>query len=178
MLAKDKRRISVDYIETDKLVVGTNVSMGSNASINWGQISNPPSIIDSSTVTYIARNEIATATIRADQIYGNVANLSDSVNIGTPSDYMQSKYINFSNASNNIAKIGLQAGGSLQMWTDSAICPIQLVAKNGVNWNQIDLSVSDGISIYSSIKTVFEGTLDLSKCNIIWGNNKPVATFK
>ena len=66
--------ISADKVDIEgvvslaNLVVGENVSMGSNATITWQQVTNQPEIIDENTVTTITQNEISTANISANQI--------------------------------------------------------------------------------------------------------------
>ncbi|MHB8065275.1 MAG: hypothetical protein ACYDG2_22135 [Ruminiclostridium sp.] len=109
MLTVDKGKIAVESIETEKLVVGTNVAMGSNAIISWGQVSGATNM-----VTQITNNAISTATINVNQLYGNIANLAEEVNIGSssqlPSNY---RSINFYNGSGNRAGIQLDHQGNL-----------------------------------------------------------------
>jgi len=60
--------IDASKIKTDELVVGDNILVGPNATIGYEKITNKPTLIDSNTVTTISRNEIATATIKVNQL--------------------------------------------------------------------------------------------------------------
>lgn len=105
--------INANLVTVSNLEVGRNVTMGSGATISWGQVTNQPTIptntnqltngagfINSSTATSISQYEISTATIRANQI--QAGQLSAMTIVGGS--------IGGSNTSDNIA-IGIDSSG-------------------------------------------------------------------
>lgn len=81
------------------LTLGNNVIMGPNATMSWSQVTNANTYSveawrNSGYATYIDGSGVYTGTVRAEQIYGRVAYLSESVEIGSVGDATD-KTINF-----------------------------------------------------------------------------------
>lgn len=116
-------RITAAQIET--LEVGTNVNMGPYATINWNQVTGSDAgALDawknSGYATHISASGLYTGAVYANQIYGEIANLSQSVNIGNPYSY-DSKSINFYNIGSQYTRIRAYSGGGLELMADNAI---------------------------------------------------------
>jgi hypothetical protein len=109
VLTEDKTKINGNYI--DNLVVGVNVTMGVNATITWGQVSNQPFIpssaadvgalaLDSPQMTYIDQSGVYTGTVVANQMYGGeitgvTINVNTDLRVGNNiyiGDYNSSEY--------------------------------------------------------------------------------------
>lgn len=98
--------ITASQIKAGELVVGTNVSMGPNAVIDWTQIdttwANASDIgalsSSSSLLTHITSQGIYTGEVNASQINGTTFNVSD--------------YIQFVKDTTTLFKIGLNANGN------------------------------------------------------------------
>jgi hypothetical protein len=80
--------IDADRIKTDQLVVGDNISMGPEAMITWGQITDPPSfepgVSYGELYTVLGEDYVITGKILADSIYGgtfNVGGLNDQFGV-------------------------------------------------------------------------------------------------
>ena len=113
----DTSTSKIKTAQIENLVVGTNVVMGANASIDWNtQVSGKPTIpsqyTDSQAVqayksTYIDASGVYTGTVKAENISGN---LISGVRLRTSNtqNYMQleDQYINFYNGNISQLKIG------------------------------------------------------------------------
>lgn len=64
----EKNTIGADKIITDELVVGTNIAMGPNATIEWANVLNAPSI--PTLPSYIQSTKITSTTIESPHIIG------------------------------------------------------------------------------------------------------------
>lgn len=83
--------LDASKITVKNLVVGENVSMGSNAKISWANVSGGQTAVNnaidnagfatSSEVTTITKNAISTATISADNISGGTFNSSGNISM-------------------------------------------------------------------------------------------------
>ncbi len=94
--------LTADRIATGQLIVGTNVTMGANATISWGQVTGQPGIPNG---TYINGSGIYTGTINCNQINTGTLSAIDvfSSNFCTASDL---------NAQTDMIYLGTGDGGS------------------------------------------------------------------
>ncbi|ACL76185.1 20S proteasome subunit alpha [Ruminiclostridium cellulolyticum] len=112
------------------LTFGRNVKMGPDARLSWGQVTDQPFIPQTAAdvgaltsqqlYTTLGLDYVVTGKIFASQINGGIANLTDSVTIGTPnSDGDKSIY--FENMGNPVATIYKNRNGELSIWCDNKI---------------------------------------------------------
>lgn len=69
--------------QIESLIVGTNVSMGSNATISWSNVTNQPTILTGTDVTTITNNTISTTTVLAQNLKVNSANIEGTITADT-----------------------------------------------------------------------------------------------
>lgn len=72
----------------DELIVGTNVTMGDNATISWSNVTNQPSIPTTSDITAITASYVATPNLIT-----NIAQVNTNLSLGT--GYRSSSGITF-----------------------------------------------------------------------------------
>lgn len=146
-------KISVAQIED--LIVGNNVTMGPNATIAWSKVigSNAGAVSaweDSGYATYIDNSGVYTGSIYANQIFGGIANLNDSVNIGDPNS-LNPKFLNFYNNASVASSLSLDTQGALLLDSYNGL---QLQG-GPFNWINIGFHENDYIDI--SGQTDFSG---------------------
>ena len=73
----------------EDLEVGSNVTMGANATISWSQVSNRPSIPSTADITQITANYVATPNLIT-----NIAQVSSYLSLGSGSAYGTIQYKN------------------------------------------------------------------------------------
>ena len=179
----------------EDLVVGGNVSMGVNASISWGNITNRPTIPSSAgdigalPNTYIDANGVWTGYVNASKI--NSGKLSadrisggtiDAVTItgGSITSNSTISVTTDARVGNNLY-LGLETSTALKMikFKNSATISSPNGTYSNIHISAEKFSCTDGdvelgnTSSYISIN----GTLNLSNSRINWGNNKPTAVF-
>lgn len=135
-------KISVAQIEN--LEVGGNVTMGPNAILSWGQVSNKPwipqtaadlgALTNTQLTTILGQDYVVTGKVWANQINGGVANLAEGVNIGDV-NLIGEKTLTFYNTGSpsTSCSIRLKTDGSL------SISSFQAINMNQGGGNQITI---------------------------------------
>ena len=148
----DTTNAKISTAQIDDLIVGNNVTMGPNASINWNQVvgSNAGAVEaweDSGYATHIDAFGVYTGSIYVNQIYGGIANLNDSVNIGDPNS-LNSKFLNFYNNASTSSSLSLDTQGALFLDSYNGL---QLQG-GAFNWINIGLHGDDNISVFGDVE--------------------------
>jgi NAD+ kinase len=73
--------IGADKIKVDELIVGSNISMGPNATISWNKVSDQPTI--PAVPSYIESTRIYQARIESPEIIGGSITSNTTINVGT-----------------------------------------------------------------------------------------------
>ncbi len=162
-------KISVAQIED--LIVGNNVTMGPNATISWSKVigSNAGAVSaweNSGYATHIDAFGVYTGSIYANQIYGGIANLNDSVNIGNPNS-LNPKFLNFYNNASVASSLSLDTNGALFLDSYNGL---QLQG-GPFNWIDIGLHGDDNISVTGDV--IFNNSCKFNSVDfsdaIVWG---------
>ncbi len=148
----DTTNAKISTAQIDDLIVGNNVTMGPNASINWNQVvgSNAGAVEaweDSGYATHIDAFGVYTGSIYVNQIYGGIANLNDSVNIGDPNS-LNPKFLNFYNNASTSSSLSLDTQGALFLDSYNGL---QLQG-GAFNWINIGLHGDDNISVFGDVE--------------------------
>lgn len=107
--------MNIDKAYINSLEVGSDIQMGPNARLTFGQIDEVPDFTTNNDVhTILGYDYVLTGKVYANQISGGVANLSDSVNIGDPNSF-DPKSINFYTQGSEYTKITGYPGGGLSI---------------------------------------------------------------
>lgn len=149
-----KGKITAAQIETNELVVGDNITLGPNARIGWNQVTNAnlysvDAWRSSGYATHIDANGLYTGMVYAHQIYGNIANLAEEVNVGDVNS-LTGKAINFYNSASGASwsKIELGWNGVLDVNSYNG------VELNGGYGNSIEIGTpgKDYINVFGDIE--------------------------
>jgi hypothetical protein len=183
--------IGATSIKTSELIVGTNVTMGANAVISWGNVTSKPTIPNS---TYIDANGVYTGTISANKITGgtitgvtlNGTTINSSGSLGSTSIVGDS----ISSSDQNGRDLKISSGLMQISDTYSSITTTitsgnmyfsvgNLTAGLSMSSNNLYLQSTIGSVVIgqSGQTTAIQGNLDLSNVIINWGINAPVAKF-
>lgn len=143
--------ISASHIKTNELIVGTNVQMGANATISWGNVTNQPFIPDSGYITQITNNTVNTTYVNALNVtsgrltvksgYTTLLDGFEDTNGGVLKIYDTSGLLD--------VKIGVESGisankgGTLILYRDS---PYD-TAPNSIQYQRIEAGIINGSGI-------------------------------
>ena len=187
-------KISTALIES--LVVGSNVSMGSNASISWSNVSGKPTIpttageVGALPSTYINAEGIWTGKVSASSITTGTMS-ADKISGGTISS------ITISSSTISGATI---TGGTISVTTDVTVGNTIKVGKETDNnikmldfrsgsgslgrisfnpsYGEFTVATYNQLTLRASLMKMEGGYLDFTQVlGIDWGNNKPTAVF-
>lgn len=137
-------KISTALIEN--LVVGNNVTMGSNAKISWGNVTNQPNIPSESDITTITRN-----TIQTGYLTTNISQVNNSLRIGAQN---QAGTINlYGSGSGNGAVITSLSDSSLQIISWSGDLDLRAWGNINLSARQVRIGGSN-VATSSDIDTV------------------------
>lgn len=178
----------------ENLVVGTNVSMGANAYISWGNITNRPTIPSSASdvgaisSTYIDSNGVWTGKINANTITsGTITGRTISggtitgatITGGTISSNSTINVTTDATIGNNLY-LGSLSSSATKMIRFSGSASVYSTNNSELNISAETLYVTGGnlvLGATSGYTTTMQGRVDFSSATIVWGNNKPTATF-
>lgn len=125
-------KLSASNIKTEELIVGSNIAMGSNATISWSQVTGSKSyndLTDKPSIPYvpsyiqstkITGTSVESCTLTGNTINGGTINVTtdinvgNKVNVGSPNS-LTSKYVEFFNNGSNIVSVGMGASGLLDI---------------------------------------------------------------
>jgi hypothetical protein len=125
-------KIKAAQIETLHIGPNGNVVLDSTATISWGQITSVPDLVTGTQLTTrLGQDYVVTGKIYANQINGQIANLTDSVSIGSTVS-ATAKTLSFYNSSGNEAKLYMEPGGSLNL----------------ISWQSVNVPGQAGVNLY------------------------------
>lgn len=156
-------KVTADYVSTLGLEVGTHITMGSNAKISWNNVTEQPTILDSTDVTTITNNTISTTNVIAKNLTVNAVNIdgkltasqidADFVTQETIEGYeariktIESNYVSTNTLTSNYATIS--SLNSLSATVDT------------INSNYITASYINASTICAALNSPNQGTIDV-----------------